>query len=481
MRTSMGVATGIAAMVLSGCAGVEPEPLDPVKSEAEFRARSLEDAGLRRFIESNRPAAAEAVPSAAWGLEALTLVAFYYHADLDLARARLGQARAAGITAGMWPNPVAGIDLEKVTNPAAGVTPWIYGFNLSIPIDALWKRGFKVEEGEHLSRAAVLGLAQAGWQARSRVRAALADHLLALRELELRRQDAGVRVDVVSSLERKLALGDIFRLDVDQAQGDLSGARLAIHTAEGRVAETRSLLASALGVPAAALRGKTFAWPDLDRFPALASLGLDTAQTAGLLNRLDLRGLLEEYAAAEAGLRKELANRYPDLSLSPGFLSDQGDRKFTLGLSFTIPVLNQNGGPIAEAEAKRREIAARFHQLQAAVIGDVDLGGERYQTALAELGEAEKTLVTIDRREKATQRAIELKDLDKTSLTGLRLERVQAELARLGAIKRAHDALGSLEDAVQRPLGSGSLPPEPGESSPRENAGKASAARGERE
>src|SRR5439155_1104115 len=83
------------------------------------------------------------------------------------------------------------------------------------------------------------------------------------------------------------------------------------------------------------------------------------------------------------------------------------------GPSFTLPIFNQNEGPIAEAEARRSEVAARFYQVQAAAIGEIEAASERYQTALAEIGEAEKTLGTIDRREKATRRAIELKDLDK--------------------------------------------------------------------
>jgi outer membrane protein TolC len=459
--------TTLAAWAAWGCGGPGPEPLDPARSEAEFRSRTLEDQGLRRFAQENRGTEPAGFPPPAWDLGALTLAAFYYHPDLDVARSRLGQARAAGLTAGMWPNPTLGFDLEKVTNAASGVNPWVYGFNLSVPLDTLWKRGYKVEEAERLAGAALLGLAEAGWRTRSRVRAALLDHLLALRELELRRLEEEVRVEVVSALERKLALGDIFRLDVDASQGELSSARLAIHSAEGRVAESRAALAAAVGVPHAALRGKTFAWPDLDRFPPLGSLGLGSAQTAGLLNRIDLRALLAEYAAAEAGLRRELAARYPDISLAPGVLSDQGDRKVTLGLSVTLPILNQNGGPIAEADAKRKEIAARFHQLQAAVIGDVDLASERYETALRELGEAEKTLASIDRREKATRRAIELKDLDKTALVGLRLERVQAQSSRLGAIRRAQEALGALEDAVERPFGTESAPPSPGTASPR--------------
>jgi cobalt-zinc-cadmium efflux system outer membrane protein len=462
------IARFLVAAGILGCAHPEPQPLDPQKSETEFRARTLEDPGLRRFMESNPGATAAPVPADSWDLNALTLAAFYYQPELDLARARLGQARAAGVTAGMWPNPVAGFNLEKVTNAAAGVKPWIYGFSLSLPLDTLWKRGYKIEESERLGEAALLALAEAGWRVRSRVRAALAEHLFALRELDLRRLEEVVRVEVVAALERKLALGEIFRLDVDAAQGELSNARLAIHTAEGRAAESRAQLAGALGVPHSALKGKSFAWPGLESPPSLASLSLETAQKTGLLNRIDLRGLLAEYDAAEAVLKREVAGRYPDVSLGPGLLNDQGDKKFTLGLSFTLPVLNQNEGPIAEADARRKEVAARFYQMQAAAIGDVEVASERYQAALAELGEAEKTLGTIDRREKATQRAIDLKELDRTALTGLRLERVQARASRLGALKRAQDALGSLEDAVQRPLGPGGAAPEPGSLNPRE-------------
>ncbi len=452
-----------------GCAGPGPEPLDPARSEGEFRVRTLEDPGLRRFAESNGRAG---FPSASWDLDSLTLAAFYYHPDLDVARARLGQARAGAVTAGMWPNPVAGLHLEKVTNVEPGLKPWTYGFDLSLPLETLWKRGHRIEEAEKLDEAARLALAETAWRVRSRVRAALAEHLFALRELDLRRLEEAARGEVVASLERKLALGDIFRLDVDAAQGDLFSSRSAIHAAEGRVAETRAALAGAVGLPHSALRGKAFAWPGLDAPPPEESLGLDPARVPGLLNRLDVRGLLAEYLAAEAALQREVAGRYPDLSLGPGYLYDQGQKKFTFGLSVTLPILNRNEGPIAEADARRKEIAARFHALQASVIGETETALERYRSAIAELGEAGRTLATLEKREKATQRAIELKELDRTALTGLRLEKLLASQSRLASLRKAEEALGALEDSVQRPLGSRHGPPDAPLSSPREEETK---------
>jgi len=119
-----------AVLAAAGCAHPEPEPLDPGKIQAEFRGRTLEDPGLLRFAEHNAGAESVPFPPAAWDLGTLTLAAFYFHPDLDVARARLGQARGAETTAAMWPNPVATFDFEKVTNPTAGVSPWVYGFSL---------------------------------------------------------------------------------------------------------------------------------------------------------------------------------------------------------------------------------------------------------------------------------------------------------------------------------------------------------------
>jgi cobalt-zinc-cadmium efflux system outer membrane protein len=461
---------GVAAALLSalGCAISEPAELDPQKSEAEFRARTLEDAGLVRFIEANRAKTSTPSRPEGWDLGTLTLVAFYFHPELDLARARLTQAQAGRVTAGMWPNPVVGVELSKVANVEPGFKPWIYGANLSIPIDTLWKRGYKIEEAERTSEAATLALAETGWRVRSRVRAALADHLLWLRELDLRRDEAAARTQVVGALERKLALGDIFRLDVDVAQGDLHATRLQIHTAEGKVAESRAELAASVGLPGSSLRGIRLEWPDLVSPPPLASLGGETALEPALQGRLDLRGLLAEYGAAVAALRHEMAARYPDVSLGPGYTYDQGQKKFNLGLQITLPLLNQNDGPVAEAEARRKEVAARFAVAQAAAIAELETALERYRAALAELEEAGKSLDLLRARERSGRRAIELGDLEPTALLGTRLELVKAEQSRVESLRHAEDALGSLEDAVQRPLGSRAGSPGPLDRSPRE-------------
>ena len=111
---------------------------------------------------------------------------------------------------------------------------------------------------------------------------------------------------------------------------------------------------------------------DLARIPEADDLTSAEARRAALQSRTDILAALAEYAASESALQLEIAKQYPDIHLSPGYQFDQGDNKWHLGLSAELPVLNRNQGPIAEAEARRAESAARFEALQAKVIAEID-------------------------------------------------------------------------------------------------------------
>jgi outer membrane protein TolC len=180
------------------------------------------------------------------------------------------------------------------------------------------------------------------------------------------------------------------------------------------------------------------------------------------LHRADIRRSLLEYAAAEARLRLEIANQYPDVQLSPGYAFDEGHHKITFGPGFPIPLLNRNRGPIAEAEARRAEAEARFDALQARAIGEMEMALARYRGGLVELGDAGERLGRIQQvREAAMRRAVEAGEEDRLALAGVRVESAVAARARLDALRRVQSALGDLEDAVEQPLEPGSPLPNP--------------------
>ena len=173
MATTSQLVLSLAAVLLTGCVRYQPKPLAPAQTENLFNSRTLADDRLKAFIETNAPTIVKEWPRRSWDLTGLTLAAFYYHPSLDVARAQVGVAEAGVITAGGRPNPTLSFSPEYAFNPDAGLSPWVAGFNLDIPIETAGKRGYRIAQARLLTEAARLQLAETGWQVRSRVRAAL--------------------------------------------------------------------------------------------------------------------------------------------------------------------------------------------------------------------------------------------------------------------------------------------------------------------
>jgi hypothetical protein len=141
----------------------------------------------------------------------------------------------------------------------------------------------------------------------------------------------------------------------------------------------------------------------------------------------------------------------------------EGFNSYFIGPSLLLPLRDRNKGPIAEAEARREEAAARFLGQQAVAIDQMGRGVIRYRAALADFREADSRLKTLlEERERAVREQIQAGEADRLALVGVRLEAVAAAQARLNALRDAQTALGALEDAVQYPLETGvALPPLP--------------------
>ena len=441
----------LAALILSGCAArrYQPAPIIPTETASTLETRSLGDPGLHTFEEKNLGHAVTPWPPTTWDLATLSLAALYFNPSLEAAQARVSEVHAAIVTAGARPNPSLGA--------APGIpSPYLFNLDFALPIETAGKRGHRIQAARSLDQAARFDLADSAWKIRSGVRLALLSYLLASRNLDLLHSEEQIRGNQVNILEQRFLVGEIPRPEVDLARIELSKTHLAINSAEGQVGEAKAALAASIGVPVADLQGLDFKWPDLDSPPSAESLSPAEIQRDAVLNRLDVRRSLAQYAAAEADLQLEISKQYPDLQIGPGYTYEERNSFFVIGFSITLPLFNRNQGPIVEAEARRKEAAASFLEKQAQVIA----GGERtlalYTAALKELAEADQFLRKLqDTQLRMTERAVRLGEEDRLSLNGVQIQSSVLARARLDALARAQTALGELEDAVQRPLDPG--------------------------
>ncbi|WP_162605151.1 TolC family protein [Geomonas oryzae] len=452
--------------LFAGCAVYAPKHLDTARTAAAFESRTLDAPGLRNFLEKNLRHEITPWPPTSWDLPTLTLTAFYYHPDLDTARASWGVAEAGKITAGQRPDPSIGFTPQHHSDTAGGtLSPWSLGFNLDIPIETAGKRGYRILQAEKRSDAARLHIADAAWRVRSRLESSLCD-LYAEMEAEplLQRQEAA-QAEVVSLLEARLAAGEASLPDVTRSRLALERIRLLKMEARKRLAQSRVALASALGVPKEAVDGLDISFGFIDApFPLPAAGEL---RRQALTNRPDILALLSDYEAAEAALRLEIAAQYPDLRLGPGYQWDQGDDVWSIGFSVTLPVFNRNRGPIAQAQARREEAAARFAALQARVSGEVDQALAGYRALLDKLATADAALAAQRTARNSVEALFEAGETDRLALAGASLEMESSALDRLEALSGVLRARGVLEDALQRPLPLSELLPADVEANPR--------------
>jgi outer membrane protein TolC len=398
-------------------------------------------------------------------------VALYYHPSLDVARAQWAVAQAGIRTAGQRPNPAANLAPQYTTNSPSGESPWVAALIFEPVIETAGKRGYRIEQAKQLSESARLKLAAQAWQVRSGLRTSLLDYSVARQRIVLLQNVRDAQQQLLKLLEGRLKAGEIAASDLTTQRVALIRTQADLADAQRQVIDSRAAVAQALGVSLQALEGHelTFdlsvGWASAHADDRQANLGqhglkpilpsLDLRRQA-LHSRADLLAALADYAASQSALQLEIAKQYPDIRLGPGYEYDQGLHKWGLavGTDF-LPIFNRNQGPIAEAQAKRAEAAARFLALQAQVTGEIDRALAARAASQEQLRQLDALLETQRKHVQAVEAMVKAGAADQSELRTAQLEVATTESTRLDAVVKVQQALGQLEDAMQLPFNAG--------------------------
>jgi outer membrane protein TolC len=434
-----------------GCARFHSKPLSASANADSLEKRSLTNAELKIILEKNLHREFDNWPAVEWNFEMLTFAAFYFHPSLEVARAQWAVAQGGEKTAGQRPNPT--LTVTPTYNFTTFIpSPWDPVGSIDVPIETAGKRKYRRAHAANLSEAARLNIAVAAWQVRSALRLNLLDFAAAgQREAALEKQ-VGVQEEILRRQEQQVTLGEIAPSESLAVRITVQKARLDLADAQRQRVEARARLAQAIGVPLRALNEIKFATSLPQDVRAMADLTSNEVRRVALQTRPDILASLAEYAASQSALQLEIAKQYPDIHLQPGYEFDQGDSKWSLGLTVDLPVLNQNQGPIAEAMARREEAAARFNALQAKVLAEIDSAidvfriSETNSNTLRALAEAQ-----ANRRDSIAAQ-LKVGAVDQLDLLNAQFEYATAELVQLEGQIKLQQAASALEDAVQRPF-----------------------------
>ena len=435
------------ALVFSACA-TKPTPAladRPETAAARFEARSLQDAGLRAFLVENLGQ----VP-ATWDTDALCWVAFHFNPSLDVARAQWATLRAVQQTTATRPNPSLVLTPGFNTTREPGLSPWFPAVNLDFLLPDAEKRQRQQDIARAEAEAARLSLLAAVWPVRIELGTALTDAAHGVRREAALREQAALQRELLTLLEKRLSAGAATAVEV-------SGARLALLRTEAAAVEAANLqemararVAAALGLPVGAIDGVVL--PGIPTPVPIAAEALPAARRQSLQSRADVLAALARIEAAEAALALEAAKQRPDFHLGPGYQWDQGANKWSVALSFELPLFQRNEGPVAEAVARRGEAVANFQVVQARALAEIETAQAALLSATRQLDHARHVRDETAKQDLLAQQRIALGAADQLERLAAKLELAIAAAAVAEAEAGVVVASGQLEDALQIPF-----------------------------
>jgi outer membrane protein TolC len=441
--------------LFTGCAHFHPQPISPEKTAALLDSRRLDDAGLKKFLEQDLGRELKDWPRKNWDLPELTLAAFYFHPGLEVARAQWLVAVAGVKTAGARPNPSVSVTPGYDTQIPGNYSPWFVPVVFDLPLETAGKRGKRIAEAEKNSEVARWNFVSVAWQIRNGVRASLLDLKIAERRAGLLQEQFAAQKQILKLLQERFEAGEISRPEAAIAQIALNKTQLDLGDARSKSAEARARLGEALGLTEAALQGQALNFDFSE--PEVKTLTSAEARGIALQSRADVLAALAGYAASEADLRLQVAKQYPDLHVGPAYAwnsGQAGDNQWSLGVTLELPILDQNQGPIAEAEARRKLAAAQFLALQAQVVGEIDRAVAGFRVARDQLQAGRDLLATDLQQRKSAEAQIKAGAGDPLDVLAAQLELSSAALVQLDNEAKLQIAFGALEDALQRPADS---------------------------
>lgn len=434
-------------LLANACVSYSPAPLDPIARFNVRQAADLEAPEVRAALIAS-PAGAIGADQR-WTLDQLTVAAWTLRPEVAQVRAEIEVAVREGQRAQVRPNPTLSANTEHFLG---GVSPWTIALQLDWLLGEHGQRKIATQIALQQQQAVQVRLAEALWAIAHEVRAAWSDWCLAGERARVAR-DAVVGVqrgrDLIAA---RVTAGRQAEHDQALVEAQLATAEAELQFALSAMNDAQVVLAHAVGVTQTQF---SIGWdqaPEIDVPVDVSAFAFDDLMHQAVIDRLDLHAVLYEYAAQEQQLRLEVRKQYPTVQLGPGFGWDRGEHKLLLGVGLSLPLFDRNQAGIAQAEAQRAAIAARFDTLQATARAAVD---RAYAALTAALSEAIAFDRVAQERAQLTVRQQQLITAgrgDALTLNDARLAELAAKKNTLESNARLTSAVLELENAVQHPL-----------------------------
>lgn len=438
----------ILALMSASCASYHPHPVAPAALASARRAAVLDvDAVVLRL--------ATLAPGSGWNRhdwDRLALFAAALDTNPAIAAARaavttaIAGARAARVRAG----PTLSLTSEYA-GAAPEASPWLFGAVLDFPIEAAGRRNARLSSADLGVASARQDYYETVWRVRLALRTAVADRLIADRQIALFDTIIAVRQRQFAAVERRVLAGAASRAELERVRADAADAVRRRADAVVLGATANAALAAAIGVPASAVTGLSLRWDGFEAPPAGWSMPDPAQRSAAIAARADVLKSVIAYDVGEADLRGEIARQYPAISVGPGYTWERGLVKLPFSIGLVLPPLDANRSAIAAAEARRAEAGAQLEVAVARAQSEIDAALIAAAQARVLLAKVRAGELTAARRLAAqADRELGSGSIDRSEWAAAQAGAGLARASEIDALARVHAADAALEDSLRR-------------------------------
>lgn len=410
---------------------------------------SIEPASLRRrlhglFFATLLLSSASGAISAA-SLTNLTLPAALELAErqspaLAEARAQLAAAEGRLQQATRLPNPEAIARVESAPREPA----FLVGASQRVPLGKRLTAAREVQERERESlQHEVAGRTR---EVRRRAHGAFATALFADEAHRLNSRLADAASETVRLARVRAAAGDAAADETERAELELARARAELARAAALREQAFTALSATLGTPRPAVHSLSGSLDAGLELPVLETIAAELATHPALAQAQ------ADTAAALARVSLARAERVPDLTFELLFRRDEATKRngFDVGFSVPLPVFDRNQGREKEARAQQSAAEARALRTQAELETELRAAHGELADSLAHAGQLQaEVLPRLARLAALTETRVTAGDATTADLLPLQRESAATHLARLDALRDAHQAWARLRPLLK--------------------------------
>ncbi len=249
--------------------------------------------------------------------------------------------------------------------------------------------------------------------------------LLAKEELVVIDSIHNTSLELIKNSEELAKMGLIGRLGILDSKFDMKGVELRVLESQQDYFNTLEVFARLVGTSQRLVGKADGEVPTASKvkIPDFAKM-LDLVAT----NNAQLANRKREFEVADADLKRQLSQQYPDLNFGMGGEKEPGEKTktFSLSIGINLPIFDRNQQGIAEAEKRRELIIKQYNN-------DVQMVLTRLERLEAALGNAKKQMIGME----------ELVALSTRRLMAAKqsLQAGAVDLSRFLDMKREHDLL----------------------------------------